>query len=131
MSLMMKSSPHTKQNQSTVSIMRWVILLCVPGLLVQSYFFGWGNLHNVLLCVVTAIASEAAILALRKRPISFFISDYSAVLTGVLLGIALPPFAPWWVSVIATSFSIVFVKQLYGGLGYNPFNPAMQAMHLC
>lgn len=125
MSLMMKSSPHTKQNQSTASIMRWVILLCVPGLLVQSYFFGWGNLHNVLLCVVTAIASEAAILALRKRPISFFISDYSAVLTGVLLGIALPPFAPWWVSVIATSFSIVFVKQLYGGLGYNPFNPAM------
>ena len=105
--------------------MRWVIILCLPGLLAQSYFFGWGNLHNVVLCSLVAVFSEAAILAVRKRRIGFYLRDYSAVLTGVLLGIALPPFAPWWVSVIASSFAIIFVKQLYGGLGYNPFNPAM------
>ncbi|KZY69747.1 electron transport complex subunit RsxD, partial [Oleiphilus sp. HI0066] len=125
MGLLTRSSPHTKQNQSTSSIMRWVILLCIPGLIAQTYFFGWGNLHNVLLCSITAVLSEAAILALRKRRIGFYLSDYSALLTGVLLGIALPPLAPWWISVIAASFSIIFVKQLYGGLGYNPFNPAM------
>ena len=105
--------------------MRWVIVLCLPGLLVQSYFFGWGNIHNVILCSVVAMLSEAAMLAIRKRRIGFYLRDYSALLTGVLLGIALPPFAPWWVAVIASSFAIIFVKQLYGGLGYNPFNPAM------
>lgn len=125
MALISRSSPHTRQNQNTSSIMRWVIVLCLPGLLAQTYFFGWGNLHNVLLCGLVAVFSEAAILAVRKRRVGFYLRDYSAVLTGVLLGIALPPFAPWWVSVIAASFAIIFVKQLYGGLGYNPFNPAM------
>ena len=125
MALISRSSPHTRQNQNTSRIMRWVIVLCLPGLLAQSIFFGWGNLHNVVLCSLVAVLSEAAILAVRKRRIGFYLSDYSAVLTGVLLGIALPPFAPWWVSVIASSFAIIFVKQLYGGLGYNPFNPAM------
>ena len=125
MALISRSSPHTRQNQDTSSIMRWVILLCLPGLLAQTYFFGWGNVHNVLLCSAAAMLSEAAILAIRKRRIGFYLRDYSALLTGVLLGIALPPLAPWWVSVIAASFAIIFVKQLYGGLGYNPFNPAM------
>ncbi len=125
MALISRSSPHTRQNQDTSSIMRWVILLCLPGLLAQTYFFGWGNVHNVLLCSAVAMFSEAAILAIRKRRIVFYLRDYSALLTGVLLGIALPPLAPWWVSMIAASFAIIFVKQLYGGLGYNPFNPAM------
>lgn len=125
MALIKKSSPHTKQNFSTANIMRWVILLCLPGLAVQTYFFGWGNLHNVVLCSLVAVMSEALVMWIRKRPVSFYIRDYSAILTGVLLGIALPPLAPWWVCVVASSFAIIFVKQLYGGLGYNPFNPAM------
>lgn len=125
MSLLSRSSPHVKKPQSTSNIMRWVILACIPGLIAQTYFFGWGNLHNVLLCGATALIAEASILAIRKRQISFFLKDYSALLTGVLLGIALPPLAPWWVSVIATCFAVIFVKQLYGGLGQNPFNPAM------
>ena len=125
MALVTRSSPHMRKQKSTASIMRWVILLCLPGLLAQTYFFGWGNLHNVILCALTAVLCEASILALRKRPIVVFLKDYSAILTGVLLGLALPPLAPWWVSVVATAFAIIFVKQLYGGLGYNPFNPAM------
>jgi len=125
MSLLSRSSPHVKKARSTSNIMRWVILLCLPGLLVQTYFFGWGNLHNVVLCGVTALVAEASILALRKRQVGFFLKDYSALLTGVLLGIALPPLAPWWISVVATCFAVIFVKQLYGGLGQNPFNPAM------
>lgn len=125
MALLSISSPHTKGPQRTSIMMRWVIAMTIPGLIAQTIFFGWGNLHNVLWCSVVALASEAIILAIRKRPRGFYLNDYSALVTGVLLGLALPPFAPWWVSLIATAFSIIFAKHLYGGMGYNPFNPAM------
>ena len=62
---------------------------------------------------------------LRKKPIAFYLNDFSALVNAILLGIALPPLAPWWVSLIATAFAILFAKHLYGGMGYNPFNPAM------
>lgn len=125
MALLSISSPHTKGPQRTSIMMRWVIAMTIPGLIAQTIFFGWGNLHNVLWCSVVALASEAIILVIRKRPLGFYLNDYSALVTGVLLGLALPPFAPWWVSFIAVAFSIIFAKHLYGGMGYNPFNPAM------
>lgn len=125
MGLLNQSSPHLTKPMRTSEIMRWVILLTLPGLAVQTYFFGWGNLHNVLWCGAVALACEAIVMLLRKRPVGFYLKDYSALLTAVLLGLALPPFAPWWVSMIATSFALLFGKHLYGGMGYNPFNPAM------
>jgi electron transport complex protein RnfD len=64
-------------------------------------------------------------LALRRRPIKPFLMDGSAAVTGVLLGLTLPPLAPWWIPVTGTAFAIIIAKQLFGGLGYNPFNPAM------
>ncbi|HCW97452.1 MAG TPA: electron transport complex subunit RsxD, partial [Pantoea sp.] len=73
----------------------------------------------------TAWLAEAAILRLRKAPIAPSLADNSALLTAVLIGISLPPLAPWWLVVIGTLFAIVIAKQLYGGLGQNPFNPAM------
>ncbi|MFV1874097.1 MAG: electron transport complex subunit RsxD [Oleiphilus sp.] len=125
MALISISSPHTKGPQRTATLMRWVVAMTLPGLAMQTVFFGWGNLHNVLWCSIVAIACEALVLLVRKRPLGFYLNDYSALVTGVLLGLALPPFAPWWVSFIATAFAIVFAKHLYGGMGYNPFNPAM------
>ncbi len=125
MGLLTLSSPHLKGQQRTASMMRWVILLTLPGLAVQSYFFGWGNVHNVVLCSLIALASEALVLLIRKRPLGFYLGDYSALVTGVLLGLALPPFAPWWICLIATGFAVIIAKHLYGGMGYNPFNPAM------
>jgi len=125
MSLLTLTSPHTKGPKRTSNMMRWVIAMTFPGLALQTFFFGWGNLHNVLWCSVVALLSEVFILKLRKRPIAFYLNDYSALVTGVLLGLALPPFAPWWVSFVATAFAIIFAKHLYGGMGYNPFNPAM------
>jgi len=125
MALLTLSSPHAKGPQRTSNMMRWVIAMTLPGLLLQTLFFGWGNLHNVLWCTLVAIISEAIVLKIRKRPIGFYLNDYSAVVTAVLLGLALPPFVPWWVSLVATSFAIIFAKHLYGGMGYNPFNPAM------
>lgn len=125
MALLSITSPHVKGPQRTAGIMRWVILMTLPGLALQTYFFGWGNLHNVIWCSLIAVAAESLVLWLRRRPIGFYIGDYSALVTAVLLGLALPPFAPWWVSLVACLFSILFAKHLYGGIGYNPFNPAM------
>ena len=119
------TSPHAHASQNTSKVMQLVVWATVPGLIALTYHFGWGSLINVVLATATAVIAEAAVLQLRGRSIAFYLRDYSAVLTALLLGLALPPLAPWWVVVVGTLFSIVIAKQLYGGLGYNPFNPAM------
>ncbi len=125
MKLIKISSPHLTDSNKSAYVMRLVIMATLPGLAMLTLFFGWGNLINVIWCSIIAIISEAIIIKLRAQPVSFYLSDYSAILTGVLLGLALPPLAPWWISLIATSFAIIIAKQLYGGMGQNPFNPAM------
>lgn len=119
------TSPHAHGGNTTSRIMMTVILATIPGVAALTYFFGWGSLINICLASITALSCEALILKMRKRPVGFILKDNSALLTAVLLGIALPPLAPWWVTVVAVSFSMVFAKHLYGGLGNNPFNPAM------
>ncbi|AJC66299.1 MULTISPECIES: electron transport complex subunit RsxD [Dickeya] len=118
-------SPFTHNRQSTRAIMRWVLLACVPGIVAQAWFFGYGNLIQLALASITALFTEAVILALRKRPVLETLLDSSALLTAVLLAVSLPPFTPWWMVVLGTTFAIIIAKQLYGGLGQNPFNPAM------
>ena len=125
MALIQQSSPHAHKARPTSRVMLWVILAALPGLLAQTLFFGWGNLINVIWCVVLAMTTEAAILKLRDKPIVFFLRDNTAAVTGLLLALSLPQLAPWWVSGIAVITAIVVAKQLYGGLGSNPFNPAM------
>lgn len=127
MAFINSSSPHQRTPRSTSQIMMWVIACLIPGVALQSYFFGFANLLQILLASIVAVAVEAAILAIRKRPIIYTLQDCSALLTGILIAIAIPPLAPWWIVVIGTVFAIVFVKQLYGGLGQNIFNPAMAA----
>lgn len=119
------TSPHTHAAPSTGRVMQWVVLATLPGLLTLTAFFGWGYLINVLWCVAVALATEAAVLKLRGRPLRFFLNDWSAVVTGLLLGLSLPPLLPWWISLIAVVSAIVMAKHLYGGLGSNIFNPAM------
>ncbi|HLV77377.1 MAG TPA: electron transport complex subunit RsxD [Marinobacter sp.] len=125
MALVQQTSPHAHNARPTSRVMLWVILATLPGLLAQTLFFGWGNLINVVWCVAVAIAAEAAILNLRRKPVRFFLKDNTAAVTGLLLGLSLPQFTPWWVSAVAVLSAIVVAKQLYGGLGSNPFNPAM------
>lgn len=125
MAFRIASSPYTHNRRSTGNIMLLVVLAAVPGFAAQWYFFGYGSVLQVLLAVLTAWLAEAAILRLRKAPIAPSLADNSALLTAVLIGISLPPLAPWWLVVIGTLFAIVIAKQLYGGLGQNPFNPAM------
>ncbi|TYK64918.1 electron transport complex subunit RsxD [Colwellia echini] len=125
MAFWIASSPHNHNHTKTPNLMRLVILATIPGVFAQWYFFGWGNLIHIGLAMITALLSEFIVLSLRKKPIAHHLLDGSGLLTALLIGICLPALTPWWISVIGTLFAIVIVKQLYGGLGHNPFNPAM------
>jgi electron transport complex protein RnfD len=120
-----QTSPHLAPSNDLSRLMTQVMLALIPGSLCLLWFFGWGVLFNLLICTATAVVAEATALRLRKRPVVEVLMDGSAVLTGLLLGLALPPLVPWWIPLIGALFAIVVAKQLYGGLGYNPFNPAM------
>ncbi|WP_347331262.1 electron transport complex subunit RsxD [Marinimicrobium locisalis] len=119
------TSPHTHSARSTGQLMRLVVFATLPGLVAMTLAFGWGSIFNVALASVSAMAFEAAIMRLRGRPALFYLRDCSALVTGVLLGLALPPYCPWWLVVTGSGVAIILAKQLYGGMGYNPFNPAM------
>jgi electron transport complex protein RnfD len=128
MAFWIASSPHNHNKAETSALMRLVIYAVLPGIFAQWYFFGWGNIIHISLAVTTALLCEFIVLSLRnKRNIRKQLFDGSAILTAILLGICLPAIAPWWISIIGAVFAIVVVKQLYGGLGHNPFNPAMAA----
>ncbi|WP_436874756.1 electron transport complex subunit RsxD [Kosakonia sacchari] len=119
------SSPYTHNQRQTSRIMLLVTLAAVPGIAAQLWFFGWGTLIQLILAIISALAAEALVLKLRKQNVSAILADNSALLTGLLLAISIPSFAPWWMVVLGTVFAVVIAKQLYGGLGHNPFNPAM------
>jgi len=110
---------------SVTRMMLNVFYALIPGIVTYVIFFGWGIVLNILVAIITALVTEIFMLQLRKRPIKPFIMDGSAVITAMLLALALPNLAPWWLTFIGVSFAIIVGKHLYGGLGYNPFNPAM------
>ena len=114
-------APDSRQRHA----MGLVLLACVPGLLCLLWLQGWGVLFNLLLCSVTALTSEALSLYLRGQPIRPFLSDGSALVTAMLLAIALPALAPWWLPITAVLVAIPLGKHAFGGVGRNPFNPAM------
>lgn len=105
--------------------MKLVLLAALPGTLMMFWLYGWGVLINLILAGVAALAVEAAMLRLRQRPLRASLSDGSALVSAMLLALALPPYCPWWLTISAAAFAMVFGKHLYGGVGSNPFNPAM------
>jgi electron transport complex protein RnfD len=119
------NSPFTGSTSNIGSVMRQVLYALIPGVLVMCYFYGWGVLINIVLAVIIALSFEILSLWLRKRPIKPFFADYSAIVTACLFALSIPPLAPWWILMVGLFFAIVIAKHLYGGLGYNPFNPAM------
>ena len=119
------TSPHLPVTENVPVMMRQVLAALVPGVACMIWLFGPGVIINLLLAALTALGAEAGTLAASRRPVRETLLDGSAVLTGVLLALALPPLSPWWIPVTGTLFAVVVAKQLYGGLGYNPFNPAM------
>ncbi|GAA3913043.1 electron transport complex subunit RsxD [Litoribacillus peritrichatus] len=132
MSLLAITSPHmNKSNTRGVGfVMTQVILATVPGILAMTWFFGWGTLINIGFALLVALISEALVLKLRKRPVGFYLKDGSAIVTALLLALAIPPLAPWWLTLVGVAFAIIVAKHMYGGMGFNPFNPAMVAYAL-
>lgn len=105
--------------------MNTVLLAALPGLLALFWLYGWGVLINLLLAVISALLVEAAVANLRRQAVQPALRDGSALVSAMLLAAALPAYCPWWLTVIATASGLLFGKHLYGGVGKNPFNPAM------
>lgn len=120
---LVSSSPHLHDGRTVGSIMRLVIYALLPASLFSIYAFGLHALRVILISIVSAVLFEFLCQKMMKKQVR--IADYSAVLTGLLLALNLPATSPWWLIVAGNLFAIVIAKQLYGGLGYNPFNPAL------
>lgn len=123
--LHVSSSPHARSKVTTQSIMFTVILALMPASIFGIYNFGLSALIVLLLSIASCVVSEAAYEHFMHKTIT--IKDGSAILTGLLLGLNLPPSAPWYLPVIGGVFAIIIVKQLFGGLGQNIMNPALAA----
>lgn len=119
------SSPHGPRLRRVDRVMAEVCVALLPGALMMIWVSGWGVLINMALAVGFALAAEALVMGLRGRALRPALGDLSAVLTALLFALAVPPTLPWWMTLLGILFAILIAKQLYGGLGYNPFNPAM------
>ncbi len=121
------TGPHTNSRQSISSIMLTVIVALLPATLLGLFIYGWPAVNLFIITLLSCLLMEAICLALARRPIKPALMDGSALLTGWLLAMTLPPWAPWWIAVLGAFFAIVIGKQIFGGLGQNIFNPAMLA----
>ena len=117
--LIVSSSPHLKSDESIRSIMTDVLVALFPAALAAIIFFGFRALITIVLCMLSAMITEAVIL--RKKDI---FGDGSAAVTGLLLAMTLPPAPPWWLCIIGGVVAIGIGKQVFGGLGNNIFKPA-------
>ncbi len=121
--LIVSIGPHVHDVESTAKIMWTVSGALLPATLMSVYYFGMPAIMVILVCLVMSLASEAAVQWMLKRPVT--LSDGSAFLTGLLLAMNLPANAPLYIPAIASFVAIVIAKQLFGGLGFNIFNPAL------
>lgn len=123
----MNHSPYVRKPASVQRVMGLVLLALLPGIAAYVWQIGAGIVVNLAIATLTAVAAEALVVRLRGRNVRLAVTDLSAVLTAWLVVLCFPPIVPWWLTVSAVLVAIVAVKQLYGGLGQNPFNPAMVA----
>ena len=126
----LNNSPYFLKPASVQSVMLRVLLALLPGIATYVWFFGFAVLMQIALASLTALVAEAAMLKLRGKPVLMFLGDGSALVTAWLIALTFPPIAPWWITVLGVIAAIVVAKHLYGGLGQNPFNPAMVAFAL-
>ena len=124
---MQTNSPFFRKPLPLRTVMLTVLAALLPGIGVYVWFFGAAILVQIALASVTALAAEAVMLSIRAKPVWLHVSDGSALVTAWLIALTFPSIAPWWLVVTATLIAIIFAKHLYGGLGQNPFNPAMVA----
>ncbi|MBU3827287.1 MAG: RnfABCDGE type electron transport complex subunit D [Candidatus Anaerobiospirillum merdipullorum] len=120
-----EAAPHLHAALSTNKIMALVLIALLPAVGVMLYYFGTGLIWQFILLSLTGLACELVCALLRGRPLKRAACDLSVQVTALLLALTLPPLMPWYWSVSAMAFAILLVKQAFGGLGMNIFNPAM------
>ncbi|MFH1071333.1 MAG: RnfABCDGE type electron transport complex subunit D [Candidatus Glassbacteria bacterium] len=121
--LNVSSSPHIYSSESIPKIMIGVVLSLVPAALGAVYFFGLNAVVLIVMAVASAVGTEALCQRLRGAPLK--IGDFSAVVTGILLAFNLPANAPWWMAIVGSAFAITVAKEVFGGIGFNIWNPAL------
>jgi electron transport complex protein RnfD len=119
----LKTSPHLRGAHSVPKIMRHVVYALLPICLYSVLQFGLSTLALLMTCTLVCVGTEHLFCHLGK--VKTTVGDWSAVITGLLLGMVLPPAFPLWMAAVAAFFSMAVGKQLFGGLGFNPFNPAL------
>ena len=125
MALHISTGPHLRSRQDTPSLMRDVLIALCPAVAASLYFYGLKALWILLVSTACAVLSEFVWQKLMKKPIR--LNDFSAAVTGLLLGLNMPATVPVWVPAIGSVFAIIIVKQLFGGIGHNFLNPALAA----
>ena len=123
--LLIEPSPHIRSGATTQKIMLHVLIALLPAVVAGTIIFGLRALLLVVLCATFAVLSEYIFNLITKRPQT--VSDLSAVVTGVLLGLNLPPALPIYMAAIGSAVAIIVVKQFFGGIGQNFANPAITA----
>ncbi len=121
------AGPYTHGGNSISRTMLLVMGALLPATLFGFYLFGWPAILLFIITCFSAITFEAAALSIAGKPVRPYLMDGSALLTGWLLAMTLPPWAPWWIGVVGAFLAIVVGKQVFGGVGQNLFNPAMVA----
>lgn len=117
------TSPHLHSKWSTSKVMWFVVAALIPSIAAALIFFGWMQIFTIIIAVVFAVGTEAAIQSIRKKQVTWF--DGSAALTGLLLALTLPPNFSLSATAIGAVVAIGLGKQIFGGIGYNIFNPAL------
>ena len=120
-----REAPYLAPTAQVSTMMLQVLVALVPAAIAHVWYFGPGFIFNLIVASTACVAGEAFMMYLRGRPPESALSDYSALVTAALLAFALPSLTPWWVTATGALFGIVVAKHLYGGLGFNIFNPAM------
>ena len=128
---MFAPAPFLLKDTSVSQVMTQVCIALVPGIAAYAWLVGPAILVQLVIASLAALLAETAMLHIQKKPLAMFLSDGSAIVTAWLIALTFPPLAPWWLVAIGTVFAIVVAKHLYGGLGQNPFNPAMVAFAVC
>ncbi|MCG2577033.1 RnfABCDGE type electron transport complex subunit D [Dechloromonas sp. XY25] len=121
------TAPHTTTSNSPGRIMALVMMALAPATLYGFWLYGWPAFYLWLITIAAAMLGEGFCLRLMNRQAMPVLHDGSAILTGWLLAVSLPPWAPWWIGVFGGLFATTLGKQAFGGIGQNLFNPAMVA----
>ncbi len=127
MSIIPVGGPYTHKKTSISRTMVWVMVALTPATAFGIYQFGLPALWLFIITLLSCVLTEAACLYIADKPLRPYLSDGSAILTGWLLAMTLPPWAPWWIAVVGALLAIIVGKQVFGGIGQNLFNPAMVA----